>query len=137
PPSRRTPPILFSRPTHEWLSRVDQRQKQLAALAFTGEQKERFTRRNEIEFVYSTLRLEGLTVAREQVAALVSSSPEKASESDHDARAILEVIQSLRTIEALIQSRGRHRMRVPLVLGGVVRRTSSGRAIFYSVTAAG
>jgi len=106
PPNRRTPPILFTRPTHEWLSRVDQRQKQLAALELSREQKERLTRRHEIEFVYSTLRLEGLTVSPEQVAALVSSSPAKASESDHDIRAILEVIQSLRMIEALIQSRG-------------------------------
>lgn len=105
PPSRRTPPILFARPTHEWLSRVDQRQKQLAALVLTREQTERLTRRNEIEFAYSVLTLEGLTVSREEVGDLVSSTA-KPNESGK-ARAILEVIQSLRLIEALIQSRGR------------------------------
>jgi Fic family protein len=107
PPARRNPPILFTRPTHEWLSRVDQRQKQLAALELSREQAERLTRRNETEFAYSTLRLEGLTVSREQVVDLVSSSAAKPNQSDHDAPAILEVIQSLRMIEALIQSRGR------------------------------
>ena len=107
PPSRRTPPILFSRPTHEWLSRVDQRQKQLAALELTREQKERITRRNEIEFAYSVLTLEGLTVSREEVADLVSSAAAKPNESDREARAILEVIQALRLIESLIESRGR------------------------------
>ena len=106
PPNRRTPPILFTRPTHEWLSRVDQRQKQLAALDLSCEQRERLIRRNEIEFVYSTLRLEGLTVAREEIADLVFSAA-KPNESGKEARAILEVVQSLRMIEALIQSRGR------------------------------
>jgi len=107
PPNRRTPPILFTRPTHEWLSRVDQRQKQLAALEFTREQKESLTRRHEFEFAYSVLTLEGLTVSREEVADLVLSPTTHPNESDRDARAILEVIQSLRTIEALIQSSGR------------------------------
>ena len=132
PPNRRTPPILFTRPTHEWLSRVDQRQKQLAALELSRDQTERLTRRHEIEFAYSTLRLEGLTVSREQVAALVSLSPAKASESDHDARAILEVIQSLRMIEALIQSRGREAELSPDLLLNLNRagsfRTTAGKA---------
>ena len=48
--------MLFTRPTHEWLSRVDQRQKQLAALEFSREQTERLTRRHEIDFTYSTLK---------------------------------------------------------------------------------
>jgi Fic family protein len=107
PPNRRTPPILFTRPTHEWLSRVDQRQKQLAALELSREQKERLARRNEIEFAYSLLTLDGLTVSREEVADLVSSPAANPNESDQKARAILEVIQSLRMIEAIIQSRGR------------------------------
>ena len=107
PPNRRTPPILFTRPTHEWLSRVDQRQKQLAALELTREQKERLTQRNEIEFAYSVRTLEGMTVSREEVADVVSSAAAKPNQSDHDARAILEVVQSLRMIEALIQSCGR------------------------------
>jgi Fic family protein len=106
PPNRRTPPILFARPTHEWLSRVDQRQKQLAVLELSREQRERLTGRHEIEFAHSVLTLEGLTVSREQVADNVSSAPNP-NESNKEARAILEVIQSLRMIEALIQSRGR------------------------------
>ena len=171
PPNRRTPPILFTRPTHEWLSRVDQRQKQLAALDLSCEQRERLIRRNEIEFVYSTLRLEGLTVAREEIADLVFSAA-KPNESGKETLAILEVVQSLQTIEALIQSRGReaeltsdlllnlnragsfrttagrfesrnqarasggrHRRRLPLVCGGVIRRASSGRAGFDRVAA--
>lgn len=107
PPNRRTPPILFARPTHEWLSRVDQRQKQLAALELSREQRERLTRRHEIEFAYSVLTLEGLPVSREEVANLVSSRASNPNESDQKARAILEVVQSLRMIGALIQSRGR------------------------------
>lgn len=107
PPKRRTPPILFTRPTHEWLSRVDQRQKQLAALELSREQRERLIRRNHIEFAHSVLTLEGLTVSREEVADLVSSPAANPNESDQKARAILEVAQSLRMIEALIQSRGR------------------------------
>jgi len=85
---------------------VDQRQKQLAALELTREQKERITRRNEIEFAYSVLTLEGLTVSREEVADHFSAAA-KPNESDREARAILEVIQSLRLIESLIESRGR------------------------------
>lgn len=107
PPNRRTPPILFTRPTHEWLSRVDQRQKQLAALELSRDQTERLTRRHEIEFAYAVLTLEGLTVSREVVADLVSSPAANPREPDREARAILEVVQSMRMIEALIQSRGR------------------------------
>jgi Fic family protein len=86
---------------------VDQRQKQLAALELSRDQTERLTRRHEIEFAYSVLMLDGLTVSREEVADLVSSSAANPKESDQKAQAILEVIQSLRMIEALIQSRGR------------------------------
>jgi Fic family protein len=107
-PNRRTPPILFTRPTHEWLSRVDQRQKQLAALELSRDQTERLIRRNDIEFAHSVLTLEGLTVSREDVADLVSSPAANPNESDQKARAILEVVQSLRMIEVLIQSRGRN-----------------------------
>lgn len=135
PPSRRTPPILFTRPTHEWLSRVDQRQKQLAALALTQEQKEQLTRRREIEFAYSVLTLEGLTVSREEVSDLVSSSSAKPNESGK-ARAILEVNQSLRLIDALIQSHGRESELSPALLtnlngAGSLRTTpgDSNRAI--------
>jgi Fic family protein len=129
PPSRRTPPILFTRPTHEWLSRVDQRQKQLAALELSRDQTERLTRRHEVEFTYSALTLDGMTVSREQVADLVSSSAAKPTESGKGARAILEVVQSLRMIEALIQSRGREAELTPDLLlnlnpGGSLRTTA-------------
>ena len=72
PPDRKTAPIMFTRGTAEWISRVNQKHKQLNELRLSAEQKARLDQWAETEFVYSTLKLEGTAVSREQVARAVS-----------------------------------------------------------------
>ena len=70
PPSR--PPVLFNRPTYEWINRVSQKHKHFAALDLNSKQKESVARWVETGFVYSTLALEGVDVSREQIARFAS-----------------------------------------------------------------
>jgi Fic family protein len=97
-------PILFERPTYEWVARVNQKHKQLAELSLSEEAKQAFDRWLETEFVYSTLRLEGEEIEREQVVRLVSapaSSPDAGGPG-----AATRLLDSLRTVTALARERG-------------------------------
>ena len=64
--------MLFTRGTSEWISRVNQKHKQLIELGLSSEQKETLDRWTETEFVYATLRLEDAGVTREHVGPIVS-----------------------------------------------------------------
>ena len=105
-PPHRTPPILLTRPTYEWISRVNQKHKQLEDLGLSAEQKNQLDRWLETEFVYSTLKLEGSSVTRDQVSRLVSSSriPNALDESDPASAALLA---SLRKITSLARAKGK------------------------------
>jgi Fic family protein len=103
PPDRRIPPILFTRPTYEWISRVNQKHQQLAALELSDPQKEKLDRWAETEFLYSTLNLEGANVNRNDVARVVSSRS-GANESDG---AIALLLDSLQTVTALARAGGK------------------------------
>jgi Fic family protein len=102
------------RPSHEWISRINQKQKQLAELEISEEQRKSIERWTEIEFVYSTLVLEGYEISREDVSRLASSqTTEAASESDRQASALLE---SLRRVKRLARQRGKNASLSPELL---------------------
>jgi len=97
---------LFARDTSAWINRVNQKHKQLVDLGLSDEQKERLDRFCEIEFVYSTLKLEGPGVTREQVARIASnkSGAMPATDNEQDAVALLT---SLRIVSSLASEKGK------------------------------
>lgn len=101
PPPR--PPILFNRPTYEWINRVSQKHKQFSAHDLNDEQNERVSRWVETGFVYSTLALDGLNVSREQVARFVSSPATGATGTE---AAIARLLASLREAEKQARNEG-------------------------------
>src|SRR5437016_4250291 len=103
PPHTKTPPILFTRDTSEWISRVNQKHKQLNELRLSSEQKERLDRWAEIEFVYSTLKLEGARINREQVARVVLRAAGAGAEADNE-RTTMALLDSLRTVTSLART---------------------------------
>jgi Fic family protein len=104
PPHRKAPPILFTRGTSEWISRVNQKHKQLTDLRLSAEQKERLDRWAETEFVYSTLKLEGADINREQVARVVLYATGADAGNERTPMALLD---SLRTVTALARANGK------------------------------
>ena len=104
PPGRKTPPILFTRGTSEWISRVNQKHKQLTELRLSAEQKERLDRWAETEFVYSTLKLEGASINREQVARVVLRATGADAENEPTTMALL---YSLRTVTSSARAKGK------------------------------
>lgn len=105
PPDRRSPTILFTRATSEWINRVNQKYKQLTELRLSAAQKEMLDRWVEAEFVYSTLKLEGEEIKEEQVARIVSAhGGDVTAESD---RAALALLRSLRSVTILARAKGK------------------------------
>src|SRR5436309_9023639 len=94
PPDRRTPAILFTRATSEWINRVNQKHKQLTELQLSAAQKEILDQWAEIEFVYATLKLEGGEITQEQVTGLVSSQTVGVGNTNNE-RAALALLTSL------------------------------------------
>jgi len=102
------------RPSHEWISRINQKQRQLAELKLSEEHHRNIERWTEIEFVYSTLVLEGCEISREDVSRLGSSqTTEASSESDRQASALLE---SLRMVMRLAGQSGKNASLSPELL---------------------
>lgn len=106
PSDRRTPPILFTRGTSEWISRVNQKHKQLLELGLSAEQKERLDRWAETDFVYSTLKLEGADVKRDHVAQVVSHISDPGAVAENE-RAPMPLLVSLRMVTSLARANGK------------------------------
>src|SRR5512143_2729308 len=115
PPDRKAPPILFSRGTSEWIIRVDQKQKQLAELRKSADQKQRLDRWAEIEFVYSTLMLEGADVSRENAARVASHAPDSGAVAASE-QTVMSLLASLRIITMLAMDRGKSAELTPELL---------------------
>jgi Fic family protein len=115
PPDRKAPPILFSRGTSEWIVRVDQKQKRLAELRISADQKQRLDRWVEIEFVYSTLLLEGADVSREKVARVASYAPDSGALAASD-QTVRSLLASMRIIRMLAMDKGKSAELTPEVL---------------------
>lgn len=105
PPDRTSPPILFTRPAYEWINRVGQKHKQLAALEPSSEEQDTLNRWAATEFVYSTLRLDGITVEREKVAEF-AARPTDLMGLDEDDLSIVALLEALREVESLVESFG-------------------------------
>jgi Fic family protein len=105
PPGRKTPPILFTRGTSEWISRVNQKHKQLSELRLSAEQKERLDRWAETEFVYSTLKREGASINREQVSRVVLQATGAGAEAENEQT--MALLDSLRTVTSLARANGK------------------------------
>ena len=103
PPDRRSPLVLFARGTSEWISRVNQKHKQLIELGLSDEQKQRLSLRQEAAFVYSTLKLESSDLTAQQASDLVSNPSAARTSAENDAKAVL---LSLRKVSSLVRSKG-------------------------------
>lgn len=104
PPGKRMP-ILFERPTYEWVARVNQKHKQLAELMLAAEEKQTLDRWIAIEFVYSTLKLEGEEIEREQVERIVLAPINSLETAAPEAATRL--LESLRTITSIAREQGK------------------------------
>ena len=106
PPDRKAPPVLFARGTSEWINRVSQKHKQLADLRLSAERREILDRWVETEFVYSTLKLEGVDISRENVAQIVSDGAGASADVD-DERVAVDLLAALRAVTSLARTRGK------------------------------
>src|SRR5258708_35337298 len=104
PPGQRMP-IVFERPTYEWVARVNQKHKQLAELQLSVEERQALDRRTEIEFVYSTLKLEGLDIQRALVARIASSAA--APDDSVEGKSVGALFQSLRIVTSTAREKGK------------------------------
>lgn len=105
PPDGRKPQVFFTRGTSEWISRVNQKHRELTDLRLSAEQTAKLDRWIETEFVYSTLKLEDADVSRELVAEVVSrGSGDTVGEPRHVAMTLLT---SLRVVRSLGRANGK------------------------------
>lgn len=95
-------PILFERPTYEWVARVNQEHKQLLDLQLSVEDKQKLDQLTEIEFVYATLKLEGLNVQRDLVAHLAALTDfSQATGESVEGESAIALLKSLRTVTSI------------------------------------
>jgi len=111
PPERKTPQIIFSRGTSEWIARIAKKHKQLIELRLSSEQKERLDSWAEIEFVYSTVQLEGRDVSRQLVAAI----SENRVQDDRGMR-IEAFLSSYRSLISVVRAKGKEANLTPDLL---------------------
>ena len=97
--------IIFTRPAYEWINRVAEKHAELSKLQVSEGEREILARVSEIEFVYSTARLAGLSVSLAQVSRLSSISQLEGKEFSEADRVIAELLASLRIIETLARER--------------------------------
>jgi Fic family protein len=104
PPGQRMP-ILFERPTYEWVARVNQKHKQLLELQLSAEETQTLDRWIEIEFVHSTLEIEDVEIDREQLARIVPLAASSVGATEPDAATSL--LESLRTVTSIARELGK------------------------------
>src|SRR5215831_5938619 len=103
PPNRSAPPVLFAHGTSEWIRRVNEKHKQLASLNLSSEQKGRLEKWSEIEFIHSTLALEGFDLVRERIAEAIYSEAQVGADYSETATLLI----SLRKVTALAGAKGK------------------------------
>ena len=104
-PSGQGLPILFERPTYEWVARVNQKQKELDNLQLSAEARKKLDRWAETEFVYSTMELEGFEIQRDLVARIASS--QTALDDSTEVQLARNLLDSLRTVSSAARSQGK------------------------------
>jgi Fic family protein len=105
PPKRSAPNILFAHGTSEWVRRVSEKHKQLASLKLTSGQRDLLERWTEIEFVHSSLALEGITLDRQQISQLISN--EAVGEGDAP-KVAAALVTSLRKVATLVRAKDKN-----------------------------
>lgn len=98
-------PILFERPTYEWVARVNQKQKELDSLELPAEARKKIDRWADTEFVYSTMKLEGFDIQRKLVARIASS--QTALDDSTEVQSARNLFDSLRTVTSAARSQGK------------------------------
>ena len=116
PPDRKSPHVLFTRSTNEWINQVTQKHKQFTELQLSTEEKAKIERWVETEFIYSTLRLEDVDCAREQVALIVSQAAADARADQRAGFACFRSAKAIRRIEELVKTDGRAARLTPELL---------------------
>jgi Fic family protein len=96
----RRPTILTGRPSSDWIGRLAQLHKQFFALAASDDETNQIQQRIEIDFVSSSLTLEGLRVEEAQVARLASTSIDIDTLSEAE-RLIVRQIEAFRAVASL------------------------------------
>ena len=97
---------MFARGTSEWINRVSQKHKQLADLRLSAERRETLDRWVETEFVYATLKLEGVDISREKVSQIVSDGAGASDVADNE-RVAIDLLAALRAVTSLARTRGK------------------------------
>jgi Fic family protein len=98
--------ILFTRPANEWINRVSEKHAELSKLQVSEKEREMLARMSEIDFVYSTARLAGLSVSQAQVSRLADMSELEGEDFSEPDRSIAELLAALRVVETLARTRG-------------------------------
>ncbi|MBI3651845.1 MAG: Fic family protein [Acidobacteria bacterium] len=97
------PSILSARQSYQWSSRINQQVKELAGLKLSPKQKAQIKNWLEVEFVFSTLRLEDSAVSREAICQIIHASADK--ETAEDLR-IEDLLYPFQRVEDQIESAG-------------------------------
>jgi Fic/DOC family protein len=114
----RRPPTIFSRPTYEWINRVNQAHSKFAALKPSPDQEQRLKQWIDAQFVISALKLEGMDVSADRVSKIAARRESDLIEPDENDSWITGAINALRLIEAAARSEGRQApLTLKLVLG--------------------
>ena len=102
---RRSPPILFSRPIHEWISRVDRKRTELAAIELSEAARDHLEQWIEIEFTHSMLLFGGLDIPRPEIEQFVLRSTLGGDARPAD-QSIHRVIEAFRLIRSTVRGDG-------------------------------
>jgi len=111
PPGRRSPPVLFTRSSNEWVNKVNQRHKEFSELTLSSEQKDNLDRWAETEFIYATLELDGIKASRDLIARIISSAS-----TDESSLVIVNLFNAVRAVERVARADGRAAQLTPDLL---------------------
>jgi Fic family protein len=93
---------MFTGGTYEWITRVSKKHKQLMDMRLSSGQKDRLDRWAEIEFVHSTLKLEGNDVSSQLVTAVFENRTQ-----DNTGLRIGALLDSYRSLVSLVKAKGK------------------------------
>jgi len=112
----RRPPILFTRPTYEWINQVAHKHREFVALEPSAEELEKLFRLIEIEFALGAFGLEGADLSEKQIEQLASLPFDNHANISEAEREAASQIEALRLIRALALSEGRNATLTPELL---------------------
>jgi hypothetical protein len=112
PPGSGFPPILPSRPSYQWISRIDQKRRDIESVELSGAAEGRLNRLLESEFVRSALALKGSQIDRAQIERIArEQSPPSGGPAD-----VLRALSAFRKIRRAAKGEGRGAVLTPGLL---------------------